>query len=230
MKNTPAPYKGLQPYEESDKDNFFGRDAACKILIGKILTDKLTLLFAGTGVGKSSLLQAAVIPTLREPEGENLDVVYHNRWWGGSPFVILKEQIYKALKQRGKITADIPQQKLNDFSLKDFFQFCALFTRQPLVVILDQFEEFFQYQKNTEYFDDFIRQLAKTIIHRDSTIAMVISMREDFALELNAFKPHLPTILFENFYRLERLTEKEAKMAIIAPVEKIGFCYESACR
>ncbi len=46
MKHTPAPYKGLQPYEESDQDNFFGRDAACKILIGKILTDKLTLLRA----------------------------------------------------------------------------------------------------------------------------------------------------------------------------------------
>jgi HEAT repeat protein len=94
-------------------------------------------------------------------------------------------------------------------------------------VILDQFEEFFQYQRNTEYFDEFIKQLAQTITPRDVPIAMVISMREDFALELNAFKPYLPTILFENYYRLERLTEAEAKTAIVAPLEQVGFQCEN---
>lgn len=56
-----APYIGLRPYEEADQDKFFGRDMDRQILIDKILTHKLTLLFATSGVGKSSLLQAAVI-------------------------------------------------------------------------------------------------------------------------------------------------------------------------
>jgi hypothetical protein len=224
----PEPYKGLHPYEESDKDNFFGRDAARKILVNKILTNKLTLLFAATGVGKSSLLQAAVIPQMKNPQGENLEVVYHNRWWGGSPFAGLKDKVRDNLQQSGKLSVEVPQSKLDNFSFKDFFRFCALFTRQPLIVILDQFEDFFQYQQNTEYFDKFIKQLAETITYREVPIALVISMREDFAQELNAFKPYLPTILFENFYRLERLTEPEAKTAIVAPVERIGFQYEDA--
>ena len=51
-------------------------------------------------------------------------------------------------------------------------------------------------------------------------------MREDFALELNAFKPELPTLLFENFYRLERLTIDNAKQAIVTPLARFGFRYE----
>lgn len=50
------PYKGLRSYTEADEDLFFGRDAERAILVDKILADKLTLLFAASGVGKSSLL------------------------------------------------------------------------------------------------------------------------------------------------------------------------------
>lgn len=71
-----GPYKGLRPYEEQDQHAFFGRDADCNILIDKILANKLTLLFAATGVGKSSLLQAAILPRLKDPTREHLDVVY----------------------------------------------------------------------------------------------------------------------------------------------------------
>ena len=74
-----SPYKGLRPYEEQDRDNFFGRDEDCRILIDKILANRLTLLFAASGVGKSSLLQAAVLPHFKDPKEENLDVVLLQR-------------------------------------------------------------------------------------------------------------------------------------------------------
>jgi len=61
------PYKGLTPYEERDKDNFFGRAEDIRILVDKIRARKLTFLFAASGVGKSSLLQAGVIPELKQP-------------------------------------------------------------------------------------------------------------------------------------------------------------------
>jgi hypothetical protein len=77
--------------------------------------------------------------------------------------------------------------------------------RHPLVLILDQFEEFFRYQRATASFQPFIEQLTAVITNPQLPVSLVLSMREDFALELNAFKPRLPTILFENFYRLEKL-------------------------
>jgi len=221
------PYKGLRPYEEQDQDYFFGRDADRDILIDKILANKLTSLFAATGVGKSSLLQAAVMPRLKDPRHEHLDVVYF-RDWVADPLFELKRTALKVLQERGRLDSGIPLEELSGSSLTEFFQFCALFARQPLVVILDQFEEFFQYQRYTEDFQPFIQQLSAIITDRDTSIALVISMREDFALELNAFKPYLPTLLFENFYRLEKLDKESAKTAIVQPAELVGFHYEPA--
>jgi hypothetical protein len=53
-------------------------------------------------------------------------------------------------------------------------------------------------------------------------------MREDFALELNAFKPHLPNPLFSNYYRLEKLGIDAAKAAITEPLIQTGYHYEPA--
>ncbi|MCK5525417.1 MAG: HEAT repeat domain-containing protein, partial [Thiomargarita sp.] len=217
------PYKGLRPYEEQDKDNFFGRNAEKQILIDKILTNKLTLLFAASGVGKSSLLQAAVMPQLKEPACENLDVIYHNQWFA-NPSADLKQTLVEYLQKYNKITDD----KTLDQSLPlaTFFHFSTIFTSDPLVIILDQFEEFFNYQRHSKYFKTFIRQLAEAVLDRDTPTVFVFSMREDFALELNAFKPELPILLFNNFYRLEKLNQKNARQAITAPIKPLGFNYE----
>lgn len=223
--SVPSPYKGLRPYEEQDRDNFFGREKECRILIDKILVNKLTLLFAASGVGKSSLLQAAVLPRLKDPRHENRDGVYYNDWVS-PPLEGLKQQVLKTLQQQSLLENVALPAELPERSLNEFFSFCALFTRQPLVVVLDQFEEFFQYQRHTTDFKPFIQQLSAVVTDRDAPIAVVIAMREDFALELNAFKPTLPTLLFENFYRLERLDQANARKAIEEPAQRVDFRFE----
>jgi hypothetical protein len=217
------PYKGLRPYEEQDQDNFFGREVEKHILIDKILTNRLTLLFAASGVGKSSLLQAAVMPELKAPIGENIDVVYHKDWFD-DPDADLKQTLLTYLKNNYEISKEAQLEPPS--SLNQVIQFCTIFTSEPLVIILDQFEEFFNYQKHKTGFKPFIHQLTKAILERETPTAFVFSMREDFALELNAFKPGLPTLLFNNFYRLEKLTKDTAKEAIEKPVAQLGFAYE----
>ena len=219
------PYLGLRPYTEAERNSFFGRNRERRLLIDKILANKLTLLFAASGVGKSSLLRAAVLPHLRHPKRENLDAIYYSDWVS-EPLEGLKSATLAELKRRGRVDEQVSLQDMDAESLNDFFQLETLFTRHPLVIILDQFEEFFQYQRYAENFTPFIEQLSEVIRDKNTPIAVVISMREDFALELNAFKPHLPTLLFGNFYRLERLTVDCAREAIVEPVEQVGFQYE----
>lgn len=246
------PYRGLQPYTEDDEALFFGRDAEKAILIDKILADKLTLLFAATGVGKSSLLQAAVMPELKRPHRENLDVVYYNDWVT-PPLRGLTATIISTLQERGKIDAttfssiaaqskhpsptlpegegDAPLLRRGDGgevpgSLQDLLTVCATFASEPLIIILDQFEEFFQYQRYTADFTPFLQQLSEAVRDRETPVTFLISMREDFALNLNAFKGYLPNTLFENYYRLEKLEVAAAKAAIAEPVERFGFRYE----
>jgi len=217
------PYPGLRPYRIDEQNKFFGRESDAEILIDKVLTNRLTLLFAASGVGKSSLLQAAVIPRLTEPTGENLEVVYHIDWVS-EPVSSVRAAVLQALHASGKLpegAADAAGQ-----TLAELLEFCGLFVRHPLVLILDQFEEFFRYQRATTSFQPFIEQLTAVITNPQLPVSLVLSMREDFALELNAFKPRLPTILFENFYRLEKLGRLGAREAIVAPVEQVSFHYE----
>ncbi|WP_353572670.1 HEAT repeat domain-containing protein [Candidatus Albibeggiatoa sp. nov. BB20] len=94
-------------------------------------------------------------------------------------------------------------------------------------MILDQFEEFFNYQKYHQHdFKQFVTEIAEAIHDNATDTAFVIAMREDFALELNAFKEAMPTFLIDNFYRLERLSLTNARMAIEQPLHKQGFRYE----
>ncbi|QLQ33177.1 MAG: hypothetical protein HZT40_18060 [Candidatus Thiothrix singaporensis] len=116
-----TPYPGLRPYREDEQNKFFGRDADCRVLIDKILVNRLTLLFAATGVGKSSLLQAAVLPHLKSPHGENLDVVYYNDWIS-PPLDNLKQAVMRELKYSGSwqqevvyTPSDPDNEKLGDF-------------------------------------------------------------------------------------------------------------------
>ncbi len=78
MANT-APYIGLRPYTRDDSDLFFGREGDTQILLDKILANRLTLLFAASGVGKSSLLQVGI---MLKRAGR---VFYCNSWVASSP-------------------------------------------------------------------------------------------------------------------------------------------------
>lgn len=219
------PYIGLRPYKESESQWFFGRDADRKIFVDMVLANRLTLLFAASGVGKSSLLQAAVLPQLKDSGQENLDAVYCNNW-AGDPLVSIRQATLTELVARGRMPKEAADAALGSLPLPRFFQVCSHFCRQPLVIVLDQFEEFFHYHRGSQRFPEYKEQLVRLIIDESLPIAVVISMREDFALALNAFKPDLPTLLFNKFYRLEKLTREDAELAIVQPAQLVGFRYE----
>jgi hypothetical protein len=60
-----APWLGLRSFTEDAQEYFFGRSAELEDLYERILDKPLTILFGQSGLGKSSLLQAALIPRLR---------------------------------------------------------------------------------------------------------------------------------------------------------------------
>ena len=64
MKNNP--YIGPRPYERGDRHNFFGRDRDARDLVALIMAEREVLFYAQSGAGKTSLLNAQVIPALEE--------------------------------------------------------------------------------------------------------------------------------------------------------------------
>jgi Novel STAND NTPase 1 len=58
------PYKGPESFEIEDAQLFFGRDGEARELTARILSSRITVLYAASGAGKTSLLNARIIPTL----------------------------------------------------------------------------------------------------------------------------------------------------------------------
>ncbi len=79
------PFVGLRPYREDESRLFMGRELASKYVKTKSAINPLTLLFARSGIGKSSFLTSRLIPEMREEH----PIVYLNEWGAQKPEEIL---------------------------------------------------------------------------------------------------------------------------------------------
>src|ERR1700737_113438 len=61
-----SPWLGLRPFTEGLREYFFGRDAEVRDLFQRVVHKPLTVFFGRSGLGKTSLLQAALVPRLRD--------------------------------------------------------------------------------------------------------------------------------------------------------------------
>src|SRR6516165_3077735 len=92
-----CPYVGLEPYTEADIDYFFGRERDQRIIAANLVAARLTVLYGASGVGKSSVLLAGVVPNLRTRPRTAVVVV---RDWRGAGFLdALKSECGKAVQR-----------------------------------------------------------------------------------------------------------------------------------
>src|SRR5439155_18062941 len=65
---TPAenPYKGLRAFGESDAEHFFGRDPLVDQLVAAVAEHRLVAVVGPSGIGKSSVVKAGLVPALRK--------------------------------------------------------------------------------------------------------------------------------------------------------------------
>ncbi len=61
------PYRGLARFDTGDQERFFGRDRLTAELVALAGEHRVTTVFGPSGSGKSSLLRAGLIPSLRQP-------------------------------------------------------------------------------------------------------------------------------------------------------------------
>src|SRR5262249_14599057 len=61
----PNPYRGLEPFTAAHSDVFFGRDEDIRALTERVLGQPVVLVVGPSGVGKSSVVQAGLVPRLQ---------------------------------------------------------------------------------------------------------------------------------------------------------------------
>ena len=106
-----CPWPGPVPYGEEHAERFLGRRSEIRDLLDRVERQQLNVLIALSGVGKSSLLQAGLVPTLRAAREESLSFgpVLIAREWSGlastSPANLLMQAIVKAVHRMIMLTS-----------------------------------------------------------------------------------------------------------------------------
>lgn len=216
-----SPYQGLIPYSEKDAPFFFGREKETRLITANLFASPLTLLYGASGVGKSSVLRAGVS---RQLQGrEDLLVVVFNSWQS-NPVVDLVQAIADRAKQVDptgwdKVMSQMPRD--GEITLGEFLPICAAGLDRRLMIILDQFEEYFLYHPLE---DEFASEFAKAVTKPEAPVSFLISIREDFYAKLDRFEGRIPT-LYDNYLRIEHLDRKAARIAIEKPIAEYNRVY-----
>lgn len=219
-----SPYVGLSYFTEGHAELFFGREAERTTIIGNLRAARLTLLYAESGVGKSSLLRAGVQARLleiarrtRTNDGGSryIPVVFAS--WRDEPIAELIREISGAIEPFLGPDAAIP---LPAEDLPGAIERASSATGATLLVILDQFEEYFLYGSGETHAGSFADALARCVNDREVRANFLIAVREDAYAGLGSLFRERIVNVYANFLRLERLGRGAARSAIVGPVER----------
>ena len=204
---------------EKDRAYFFGRERDQEIIISNLYASHLTVLYGASGVGKSSVLLAGVVPQLRgEPR---LATVVFRNWQDASFVPALKQEVLSAVQESlGSVAGDAGAFTIDaSLPLDEFLGRAARAVRGPIFLIFDQFEEYFLYHPLSQDTETFEAEFARAVNRRDVDVNFLLSLREDGLSKLDRFQGRIPTLL-SNMLRLEHLDRAAAKDAITKPLDE----------
>jgi hypothetical protein len=206
-----SPYKFLDSYTFEDREFFYGRERETQTLVTDVISSRIVVLFARTGTGKTSLINAGARPRLEE-----LDYATFHIRVEKDPI----ESVRRALRAKRLLPASLDGRPLPE-------QLRAATDRiqKPIVVFYDQFEEFFIYfgGSEEEKVPRFINHVAELYRDREAAVHTVFSMREEYFVEMDAFRDEIPSIFHnDSSVRLRPFDPQQAARAIGEPVRTLG--------
>ncbi|MBV9583214.1 MAG: hypothetical protein JO057_31900, partial [Chloroflexi bacterium] len=215
-----GPYVGPRPFTRADADAgrvLFGRDGDVDLLRGLLVSRRLVLLYSPSGAGKTSLIEAKLLPQLRARGLQPLPTIRAGKrtsWRDGE----IRDRNRYALQVLASLGADRTDARLSIDEYLDKYE-----QTEPgrHLLVFDQFEEVL--------IDDPIDHAAKLAFFselgeslRNTSRWALFAMREDYLALLEPFLGLLPTRLSTTF-RLELLGEAAAREAIVEPARQAGL-------
>ena len=240
------PWLGLASFTEETRQYFFGRDEEVAELARRVQRKLLTVLFGQSGLGKTSILRAGLVPRLR---AQGYCPVYVRIDYSkGSPEPA--EQIKHAIRLNARRSGEWTQTgvAVEGESLWEFLHHRDDVLRDesgrtliPLL-IFDQFEEIFTLAQSDDFgrarAARFIAELADLVENRPpkefeakleedesaaerfdfarSDYRVLIALREDYLAPLEGLKQSIPSIS-QNRLRLAPMTGTQALAPVLQP-------------
>lgn len=245
-------YVGTLPFEAEYSDSFFGREKDIDDLFRVIRRENSVVLYSKSGIGKSSIINAGLIPTILKKTNYLPIKLRFNTWTKGETNTLL-QKTYLSINSNQTLCQQLnhyfPDTNSLWLKLKNYEFSYSNFNSQ-FFFIFDQFEEVFTYP--SEQIEGLFQEINQLILgsipnfifeldEQNFTNSLVDQEKEDFFNRL--LKPvNIKTLfairsdrlsllnnltafipgILRNCYELKALDINSAKEAIIYPAKQNG--------
>jgi WD40 repeat protein/energy-coupling factor transporter ATP-binding protein EcfA2 len=239
--NHKSSLKGLLPYQEEDQSFFFGREKEVENLLQIIQKNKLITLTGASGSGKTSLVNAGLIPRLKKgflgQAGKEWSVCSFR------PGVNPIENMIAALTNSGVFNTDL-RSNTEDFSdykkiieddknlsLSKIYRDSEIYNKRNLLIVVDQLEDIFVFDKiiKEKNEDDqlLLDIVSRTVRIRETSIYFLICLQTEYISELTNYAS-LQELFSKSQYAIQNIGSQGLKSLIKNNFTANGIGFDTA--
>jgi len=197
-----CPFKGLAFFDRADAEFFCGRERLVADLLARLVESPLAGIVGSSGVGKSSLLRAGVLPAL------SAGSLPGSEQWRQ---VLLRPGTHPGAELSRALGGEAPGRVLG-----------RLEPGERLVIAVDQLEELFTLCEHEEERAAFAGQLAAAAGDAERRALVVVVLRADFYGRLAAY-PQLAALVSASHLLVGPMDRSELARAIEQPAARAGL-------
>lgn len=213
------PFVGLRPYSTEEASIFHGREKEVENLLEIIQKNKLTAIVGPPGSGKTSLINAGLIPRLQNgflgQAGDQWAICKFR------PGIAPLENLCYSLVSNGALTAD-NKANTNDYKsfletlrsygkmgVVEIYKNSEIFNKKNLLIIIDQLEDIFRFSRyfdhEVEGDDDILLDIvSRSVQVKETSIYFLISVKSGYSGELAQYI-RLQEIISKSQYAIQNL-------------------------
>ena len=197
-----CPFKGLACFDRADAEYFCGRERLVSDLLARLVESTLVGILGPSGIGKSSLLRAGVLPAL------SAGVLPGSAGWRQ---VLLRPGEHPDVELGRALDGDCLGQV-----------FAQLAPGARIVVAVDQLEELFTLCGREEERAAFLEQLVAAARDPERRALVVVSLRADFYGRLASY-PRFAELLSGGHVLVGAMDREQLARAIEQPAARAGL-------
>ena len=215
------PYRGLQAFEARHRGVFFGRGAEIRAVVDRLRAEPFVLVAGDSGVGKSSLCRAGVLPVFTEQ-------AINRRTWttislmpGRRPLQTLVSALASTLAMQ--------EEPLRDLLESEPGELLRMIARRQgkeagLILFIDQLEELVTLadRHQLQAVGRFLAELASNV----PGIRLLATVRGDFLTRVAAL-PHVGLYINAAIHLLTPLSREGVREAIVGPARLQDVDFDS---
>ncbi|MGW3208658.1 nSTAND1 domain-containing NTPase [Streptomyces sp. NPDC001135] len=217
-----CPYRGLEPFTAEHAQWFQGRDDAVQQVLSNLAhQQRVTLLLGPSGSGKSSLVQAGVLPALAAGALPGSDTWLH-------VLARPRQDLLAELERAG-----LPGAASSGIAEAVTRRLAAEPGHERLLLVIDQFEELLTEPYDGHRQEHLAARLAATdqlttAVKSHARLSVILIMRDDFYPQQAALAPRLLEAAMPGLLNVpSTLSEHDLHDIITLPADNVGACLES---